>query len=81
MSLVGAVLTLSVSLIFPTACYLKMFGDELDAKEKWLNYAIVGLGFLCVGSGNVLGNSGFDRRQLRLWHVDIIKERWLRVDI
>ncbi|CAL6392233.1 unnamed protein product [Bathycoccus prasinos] len=51
MSLVGAVLTLSVSLIFPTACYLKMFGDELDAKEKWLNYAIVGLGFLCVGSG------------------------------
>ena len=43
--------TLSVSLIFPTACYLKMFGDELDAKEKWLNYAIVGLGFLCVGSG------------------------------
>ena len=51
MSLVGAVLTLSVSLIFPTACYLKMFGDELDVKEKWLNYAIVGLGFLCVGSG------------------------------
>jgi len=51
MSLVGAVLTLSVSLIFPTACYLKMFGNELDVKEKWLNYAIVGLGFLCVGSG------------------------------
>jgi vesicular inhibitory amino acid transporter len=51
MSLVGAMLTLSVSLIFPTACYLKMFGDELDAKEKWLNYAIVGIGFLCVGSG------------------------------
>ena len=51
MSLVGAMLTLSVSLIFPTACYLKMFGDELDGREKWLNYAIVGIGFLCVGSG------------------------------
>jgi vesicular inhibitory amino acid transporter len=51
MSLVGAVLTLSVSLIFPTACYLKMFGDELEPAEKWLNYAIVGLGFICVASG------------------------------
>ena len=51
MSLVGAALTLSVSVTFPSMCYLRMFGDELSRGERWLNYAILGIGFTCAASG------------------------------
>jgi len=53
MSLVGAALTLSVSAMFPSACYLKLFGDEISPSERSLNYAIVAVSALCAASGTI----------------------------
>ena len=51
MSLIGCVLTLVVSVLFPSLCYLRMFGDDLDEREKYLNYAILVVGVVCALSG------------------------------
>ena len=51
MSLIGCVLTLVVSVLFPSLCYLRMFGDDLDESEKYLNYTILVVGVVCALSG------------------------------
>ena len=57
MSLIGSFLTLTVSVIFPSACYLKMFEDELTGKERIANWSIMLLGGFCVvaGSSSAIG--------------------------
>ena len=50
--LIGSFLTLTVSVIFPAACYLKMFEDEMSDKEKAINWVIMLLGgFGVVAAG------------------------------
>jgi len=51
MSVVGSFLTMTVSVIFPSMCYLKIFGDELTPAERNLNYVIIILGLGCATSG------------------------------
>ncbi|ABO96585.1 AAAP family transporter: amino acid [Ostreococcus lucimarinus CCE9901] len=51
MSLIGSVLTLTVSVLFPSLCYLRMFDDDIDDAEKLINYAILAIGTACVVSG------------------------------
>ena len=51
MSLLGAVLTLTVSVVFPSACYLKMFDRDLSASERALNYGIILIGVACILTG------------------------------
>ena len=53
MSLIGSFLTLTVSVIFPSACYLKMFEDELDEGEMAINWIIMFVGGFCVVAGSV----------------------------
>ena len=45
-------LTLTVSVIFPSACYLRMFEDELTDNERVANWAIMLLGGFCVVAGS-----------------------------
>ena len=52
MSLIGSFLTLTVSVIFPSACYLRMFEDELTDNERVANWAIMLLGGFCVVAGS-----------------------------
>lgn len=51
MALIGALLTVVVSVIFPCACYLKLYDEGLSNNEKYLNYAIIMLGIGCAVSG------------------------------
>lgn len=51
MAVIGSFLTLTVSVIFPSLCYLKLYDGELGQKEKLLNYFIVFLGVFCALSG------------------------------
>ena len=52
MSLIGSFLTLTVSVIFPSACYLKMFEDDISEGEKALNWSIMLVGGFCVVAGS-----------------------------
>jgi vesicular inhibitory amino acid transporter len=52
MSLIGSFLTLTVSVIFPAACHLKVFDAELSAKEKAVDWAIMFVGGFCVVAGS-----------------------------
>lgn len=52
MSLIGSFLTLTVSVIFPSACYLKMFEDDIGDGERALNWAIMLVGGFCVVAGS-----------------------------
>ena len=52
MSLIGSFLTLTVSVIFPSACYLRIFEDELTDNERVANWAIMLLGGFCVVAGS-----------------------------
>ena len=45
-------MTLTVSVIFPSACYLRMFEDELTDSERVANWAIMLLGGFCVVAGS-----------------------------
>jgi vesicular inhibitory amino acid transporter len=58
MSLIGSFLTLTVSVIFPSACYLKMFEDEVTDGERALNWGIMVLGGFCVVAGSVSAVQG-----------------------
>lgn len=51
MCIVGSFLTLTVSVIFPSLCYLKLYGDDLKQAEKNLNYVLISLGIVCAASG------------------------------
>ena len=51
MAVIGSFLTITVSVIFPSLCYLKLFDGELQKKDKWINYFIVTLGVVCALSG------------------------------
>ena len=42
-----------MSVIFPSACYLKMFEDELDEGEMAINWIIMFVGGFCVVAGSV----------------------------
>jgi len=42
---------ITVSVIFPSLCYLKLYDSEIEKKEKLLNYFIVALGIFCAVSG------------------------------
>ena len=52
MSLIGSFLTLTVSVIFPAACHLKVFEDELTDFEKRTDWAIMIVGGFCVVAGS-----------------------------
>lgn len=51
MAVIGSFLTLTVSVIFPSLCYLKLYDGEIEKKEKYINYFIVALGLVCAVSG------------------------------
>ncbi|DBA74354.1 TPA: hypothetical protein ACH3X1_011127 [Trebouxia sp. C0004] len=51
MAVIGSFLTITVSVIFPSLCYLKLYDSEIEKKEKLLNYFIVALGVFCALSG------------------------------
>lgn len=51
MAVIGSFLTLTVSVIFPSLCYLKLYDTEIERKEKLLNYFIVALGVFCAVTG------------------------------
>lgn len=51
MAVIGSFLTITVSVIFPSLCYLKLYDSEIEKKEKLLNYFIVALGIFCALSG------------------------------
>ena len=51
MAVIGSFLTLTVSVIFPSLYYLKLYDGELGKKEKLINYFIVALGVFCALSG------------------------------
>jgi len=51
MSLLGSFLTLVVSVIFPSLCYLKLFDGKMSDNERYLNYFVVALGVFCACSG------------------------------
>jgi vesicular inhibitory amino acid transporter len=51
MSLIGSFLTLTVSVIFPSACYLKMFEDDISDGERAINWAIMLVGGFCLVGG------------------------------
>lgn len=53
MSLIGSFLTLTVSVIFPAACHLKVFEKTLTNKEKATDWAIMFVGGFCVVAGSV----------------------------
>eukprot|EP00898_Chlorokybus_atmophyticus_P002793 jgi/Chlat1/3514/Chrsp23S03706 len=55
MSLIGACLTLCVSVIFPSMCYLAIFGDQVSTREKIVNYLVVIIGIMCAVSGTYTG--------------------------
>ena len=52
MSLIGSFLTLTVSVIFPAACHLKVFEDELTDSEIVVDWAIMFVGGFCVVAGS-----------------------------
>ena len=52
MSLLGSFLTLTVSVIFPAACHLKVFEDELTEREKQTDWAIMIVGGFCAVTGS-----------------------------
>ena len=52
MSLIGSFLTLTVSVIFPAACHLKVFEDELTDREILVDWAIMFVGGFCVVVGS-----------------------------
>ena len=52
MSLLGSFLTLTVSVIFPAACHLKVFEDELTEREKQTDWAIMIVGGFCAVAGS-----------------------------
>eukprot|EP00892_Ulva_mutabilis_P006602 jgi/Ulvmu1/4313/UM002_0034.1 len=54
MSILGAFLTLSVSVLFPVAVNLKLHGDELSETEKMVNYGTFVLGFVTAVMGTSL---------------------------
>jgi len=58
MSLIGSFLTLTVSVIFPSLCYLEVFDEYLSDAEKYLNRAIVLLGVFCAVSGTASALEG-----------------------
>lgn len=51
MAIVGSFLTLTVSVIFPSLCYMKLYGGEIKNSEKLMNYSVVSLGCMCAVSG------------------------------
>ena len=51
MGLIGSFLTLTVSVIFPSLCYLSIYDGELSPQEKALNIGIVILGGFSAVSG------------------------------
>lgn len=51
MSILGSFLTISVSILFPSMCYLKLYGEELEQHEKYTNYLVLALGGICAVSG------------------------------
>lgn len=51
MAVIGSFLTITVSVIFPSLCYLKLYDAQIEKKEKLINYFIVALGVVCAVSG------------------------------
>ncbi|GMH43182.1 hypothetical protein BSKO_11104 [Bryopsis sp. KO-2023] len=51
MSIVGSFLTITVSVMFPALCHLKLFDEDLETNEKYLNYLVLALGGFCAVSG------------------------------
>lgn len=54
MSILGSFLTLSVSVLFPVAVNLKLHSQEMDDREKALNYGTFALGFVTAVMGTSL---------------------------
>jgi len=51
MAIVGSFLTLTVSVIFPSLCYMKLYGADVKNSEKLMNYSVISLGCACAVSG------------------------------
>ena len=51
MSLIGSFLTMIVSVIFPSCCYLKLYDGRLEDSEKAMNGVVIVIGAMCAGSG------------------------------
>lgn len=54
-SLVGMICTMTVSVIFPAAAYLKLFGSKLGLGEKIMYSSFVGVGFAMAVYGSIFG--------------------------
>jgi solute carrier family 32 (vesicular inhibitory amino acid transporter) len=54
-SLVGMICTMTVSVIFPAAAYLKLFGHKLGLAEKFMYWGFVMAGFLMAVYGTIFG--------------------------
>lgn len=54
-SLVGMICTMTVSVIFPAAAYLKLFGNKLGIAETLLYWGFVMVGFLMAVYGTIFG--------------------------
>lgn len=52
-ALVGLICTMLVSVIFPAASHLVLFGDKLGWGEKWLDVAIVSIGTVAAIAGTI----------------------------
>jgi len=52
MAVIGSFLTITVSIIFPSLCYLKLFGNDIDERETWFNYFVITLGVTCAIFGS-----------------------------
>ncbi|KAK9826368.1 hypothetical protein WJX81_002972 [Elliptochloris bilobata] len=51
MALIGSLLTVSVSIIFPAACHLRIFRGEASRARVALNVAVLVIGIACAISG------------------------------
>ncbi|KAI9091479.1 transmembrane amino acid transporter protein-domain-containing protein [Phlyctochytrium arcticum] len=51
MSLTGSLFACAVCVVFPSLCYLKLYGPALGMRAKCLEWAIVGVGVVCGSVG------------------------------
>ena len=52
MAIIGSFLTLTVSVVFPSLCYLKLYNKSISSREVFLNYMVIGSGVVCACMGS-----------------------------
>lgn len=58
-ALVGMICTMTVSVIFPSAAYLQLFGSKLGTGAKFLNVVFILTGFIVAIVGTIDRTTGF----------------------